>query len=249
MASSDFLGMFITTFADDGPKVVFNSSPFSRDQALNLGIQGMTTLQNGTDDTLYGPLPTVEDQMVSFAFKFRVKPKMTDDARFLSHGRTTVIWLVVKKSAMTGIFNKWKEVEGFLQKCIQSLSLCHDTDLTVKKSEQLKQQIELNFSRLLSSSSTDVVARSTKRNGPTVEYLSQGISKGEVVLDHGEEVCYLLVDEKTVLNQLKKTKSLGDWMYAIQMSIRAREGKWYGMRLVIDSEQREMIKRRVSSNE
>ncbi len=245
MSSSGFSGIFITTFEDDGPRVIFNSTPLSLDQVLNLGIQALTALQHGTEDSLYGPFPTQDHDLVGLVFKIRLSAKRSEDIRILTHGRPTIIWNLLNKRQLPIVLSRWRVLEQSFTEIVSRVGLGSDSDLSIEKFLMLKDQIEEVFSRILRGELEDAAEEEAKRIMTIqhwVENLPNTNTKVELLIDHEAEMCFLLVDAKTLFHEVKKKESPFEWLHSIQVSIRERYKKWYGLKIITDPKQQETIR-------
>ncbi len=129
----DYQGMFIVIFADFGPKVIFNSSILPGDLALNFGVQGLTALQRGENETLYGPLPVPQPGILGLVLTMRILVKKSMDKRFVKSGRPVNVWILITKTMLHRVFARWNTVESGLRRIIHQLSLKSDDDLVAIK--------------------------------------------------------------------------------------------------------------------
>ncbi len=92
-------GMIISLFADEGPEILYNSSPFDESDAFSMVVKNLTAI--GTDTPrafgeieVYGPLPSPSPNHTVMAFLFSIKAEKSTDPRIVQFGRMGVIWTV-----------------------------------------------------------------------------------------------------------------------------------------------------------
>ncbi len=94
---SPVVGIIISSFADAGPQVIYNSAEVSEDTALNLSIRIMTVIGEEIIYDLYGPLPVPSnDELLCLAYVFRVESTFTTDPRLKE--RPTVISIIFRRA-------------------------------------------------------------------------------------------------------------------------------------------------------
>ena len=144
--SSLIEGLVISLFEDFGPSNIFNSSPLSHVEALNLAVKGMTTL--GTESPLggdeirsYGPIPTSKDPFVSIGFFFMLKAEKTDDQRIARMGRLIVFWIITRSNTTIKYMGMIKQT---IRRILRTYKIQSDTDLR-KEEILLKIDEKLRF--------------------------------------------------------------------------------------------------------
>ncbi len=243
---TQYQGLFITVFFDSGPQVIFNTTIFSEEKALNLGVQGLTALQNGEDETLYGPLPTPRAELLGFVFTLKLAVRESSDERIRILGRPVNMWIIVRKPHIKTIFKNWDRMQIRLRNIINTTSFRSDDDLTTAKITNIEKQVRDVFESLPSDEFQypHQTIQSINPKSRKIEYLPDDVKFGEMLLDHANEMFYLFVDEKQVANMITTQGSLDEMLYTVQEHVKSHCGKWYAIRLITDARRQEMIKRK-----
>ncbi|MFX0086914.1 MAG: hypothetical protein ACFFAU_14730 [Candidatus Hodarchaeota archaeon] len=138
-------GLIISLFEDFGPSNIFNSSPLSSIEALNMTVKGMTTL--GTESKLelgeirsYGPIPTPREPYISIGFFFNLKALQSEDTRIMKTGRLVVFWIITKSTTTLSYIGLIKQM---IRRVLRTYKIQTDEDLRnedilVKINEKLK---------------------------------------------------------------------------------------------------------------
>ncbi len=241
-------GMFITTFADTGPVITYNSSALSYERVLNLGVQGLTALQLGEDETLYGPLPTHQADLIGIVFTLKISVRESMDERIRMHGRPTNIWMLFRRSGLKIIFNNWEQIESELRNIIHKISLRSDEDLVEEKFAELDRKVRVLFEPLLDEGTHPREGLSSNRTSSNVpEYITNDVQLGDLLVDHQRLICYLFTSTEQIKKLLDERSSL-DELYDIQELVRARYGQWYALRVIINPRDQAYIKKQYSKH-
>ncbi|MFX0181537.1 MAG: hypothetical protein ACFE95_00545 [Candidatus Hodarchaeota archaeon] len=146
-------GIIITVFEDHGPTNIYNSSPLSEMEALNMAIKSLTAI--GTDTPLgpgelrsYGPMPTPRAPYQSIGFVLLLKAEDSTDSRIISHGRLIVVWVITKSDTTFGYIGVFKRM---LRRFFQTYQIQTDRDLEkgeiMKKIDEKLRIIETGMAR------------------------------------------------------------------------------------------------------
>jgi hypothetical protein len=124
-------GLIISLFEDFGPSNIFNSSPLSSVEALNMTVKGMTTL--GTESKLeigeirsYGPIPTPREPYISIGFFFNLKALKSEDSRIRKTGRLVVFWIITKSNTTLSYIGLIKQT---IRRILRAYKIQSDEDL------------------------------------------------------------------------------------------------------------------------
>lgn len=124
-------GIIISFFEDFGPSNVFNSSPLSQNEALNVAVKGMTTL--GTETAIekgeirsYGPIPTPKDPYITIGFFLTLDALQSEDSRIMRAGRLVVFWIVTRSNKTVSYINLIKQM---IRRVLRIYKIKTDEDL------------------------------------------------------------------------------------------------------------------------
>ncbi len=243
---SSYQGTFIVTFADTGPKILYNSSIYNFERVLNLGVQGLTALQLGEDETLYGPLPTHQADVIGIVFNLKVAVHESTDERIRLFGRPTNIWMLLKRTELKAIFHNWEAIEKRLRNILNEISIRYDDDFTDEKLAEMDRQMRTLFEPILEEQGPPEQANLNVTPKGNVEYLLGAVRLGDLVIDHDYMICYLFTSVDRLRELLDRRGSLDEELYGIQEFTRGRHGKWYAIRVITDPKDQERIKAKYS---
>lgn len=236
----------MATFADDGPKVVFNSSSLPLDQTLNLSVQGLTVLQQGADNALYGPLPTPIEELVGLVHKIRLLSLNSNDKRILRHGRLTTLWILVNRNDLPWILTQWAFLESSINAVLSAFSFRSDSDLFKEKFLQINDQIEKIFYRLEERTQHKNDNANMNPFLQVVGGVPELQSTVRIIIHPRKETCYVLIDDATLAREMKNDVNHPfKWLHWIQNTVREHQGKWHAVRIVTDSHQQEALIKRL----
>ncbi|MFX1504628.1 MAG: hypothetical protein ACFFDC_00795 [Promethearchaeota archaeon] len=138
---SPVVGIIISSFADAGPQVIYNSAKdhISEDQALNLSIRIMTVIGEEISFDLYGPLPVPSnDELLCLAYVFRVESTYTIDPRLKE--RPTVISIIFKRVLKRAISRAQGIISSYLSQ-VTSKDFKKEDDLEPGKMEDIHKRL------------------------------------------------------------------------------------------------------------
>ncbi len=192
--SSLIEGLVISLFEDFGPSNIFNSSPLSDTEALNLAVKGMTTL--GTESPLdideirsYGPIPTAKDPYISIGFFFSLKAEKSDDLRISKMGRLIVFWIITRSNTILSYIGMIKQM---IQRILRSYKIQSDDDLR-------KEEILLKINEKLQIIETGVETYYITQNGKIEPFLNLAVipqNSPLVLIDNNSKKIDVLIREK-----------------------------------------------------
>lgn len=187
-------GLVISFFEDFGPSNIFNSSPLSHVEALNLAIKGMTTL--GTESPLdideirsYGPIPTAKDPYISIGFFFLLKAEKSDDLRISKIGRLTVFWIITRSNTTIRYIGMIKQM---IRRLLRSYKIQSDEDLR-------KEEILLKINKKIRIIETGVETYYIPQNGIIEPFLNLAVipeSSPVVLIDNNSKKIDVLIRKK-----------------------------------------------------
>jgi hypothetical protein len=124
-------GLIVSTFSDEGPINIYNSSPLDEEEALNHSLKNFMVFSAEVPESYdeihsLGPIPTPVKPYVSLAFIFILKPEETIDARVEEFGRITVFWVISKSTAIMKYELVLKQI---LRRVLRFYGIRLDTDL------------------------------------------------------------------------------------------------------------------------
>ena len=140
-AESPVVGIIISSFADAGPQVIYNSTKdhISEDQALNLSIRIMTVIGEEISHDLYGPLPVPSnDELLCLAYVFRVESTYTIDPRLKE--RPTVISIIFKRALKRAISRAQGIISSYLSQ-VTAKDFKNENDLEASKMEDIHKRL------------------------------------------------------------------------------------------------------------
>ncbi len=140
-AESPVVGIIISSFADAGPQVIYNSTKehISEDQALNLSIRIMTVIGEEISHDLYGPLPVPSnDELLCLAYVFRVASTYTIDPRLKE--RPTVISIIFKRALKRAITRAQGIISSYLSQ-VTAKDFKNEDDLKASKMEDIHKRL------------------------------------------------------------------------------------------------------------
>ncbi|MHA2202827.1 MAG: hypothetical protein ACW991_03990 [Candidatus Hodarchaeales archaeon] len=140
-AESPVVGIIISSFADAGPQVIYNSTKehISEDQALNLSIRIMTVIGEEISYDLYGPLPVPSnDELLCLAYVFRVESTYTIDPRLKE--RPTVISIIFKRALKRAITRAQGIILSYLSQ-VTAKDFKNEDDLKPSKMEDIHKRL------------------------------------------------------------------------------------------------------------
>lgn len=136
---SPVVGIIISSFADAGPQVIYNSAEVSEDTALNLSIRIMTVIGEEIIYDLYGPLPVPSiDDLLCLAYVFRVESTFTTDPRLKE--RPTVISIIFKRSLKREITRAQGLILSYLSQ-VTSKNFKNEDDLEPQKMKEIHKRL------------------------------------------------------------------------------------------------------------
>ena len=187
-------GLVISLFEDFGPSNIFNSSPLSHDEALNLAVKGMTSL--GTEFPLerdeirsYGPIPTSQDLYVSIGFFFTLKAEKTDDLRIAKMGRLIVFWIITRSNTTISYIGMIKQM---IRRILRTYNIQSDEDLR-------KEEILLKINKKIRIIETGVETYYITQNGKIEHFLNLAVvpqNSPVVLIDNNSKKIDVLIREK-----------------------------------------------------
>lgn len=140
-AESPVVGIIVSSFADAGPQVIYNSAKdhISEDQALNLSIRIMTVIGEEISFDLYGPLPVPSnDELLCLAYVFRVESIYTIDPRLKE--RPTVISIIFKRALKRAISRAQGIISSYLSQ-VTAKDFKKEDDLEPGKMEDIHRRL------------------------------------------------------------------------------------------------------------
>ncbi|MFX0015205.1 MAG: hypothetical protein ACFFB2_10425 [Promethearchaeota archaeon] len=140
-AESPIIGIIISSFADAGPQVIYNSTKeyISEDHALNLSIRIMTVIGEEISHDLYGPLPVPSnDELLCLAYVFRVESTYTIDPRLKE--RPSVISIIFRRAFKREISRAQGIISSYLSQ-ITAKNFKKEEDLIFEKMEDIHKRL------------------------------------------------------------------------------------------------------------
>ena len=192
-------GIIISLFEDFGPSNIFNSSPLSHVEALNVAVKGMTTL--GTETAIekgeirsYGPIPTPRDPYVTIGFFLTLDALQSEDVRIRKTGRLVVFWIITRSNKTVSYISIIKKT---IRRILRIYKIKTDEDL---RNEDVLLKIGTKF-KIIETGVEPYYLTPEKNVEPFTNLALVSDQAPLVIIDNNSKKIDLLIREKTTPTQ------------------------------------------------
>ena len=146
---SIFEGIVLSVVTDTGPEIRANLSPLDESTAFSLGVQGMTLIGMGANQSpkgMFGPIPVPGiPEFKALVYLFTLKPSNTRDSRIEEHGRLCSVFLIFQEDRTRDIIRGSGLIQAYLE-----------FNLNKIKGEE---ELDDDFAQMLNKKITDLLTR------------------------------------------------------------------------------------------
>ncbi|MHA2496887.1 MAG: hypothetical protein ACXAEI_15530 [Candidatus Hodarchaeales archaeon] len=126
-------GLVITVFLDQGPANIYNSSSLHNNDAYNMAIWNLPTLETEVplpfgEICACGIIPT--QTILASTYLFYLPAPDSVDPRMAANGRLVIFWLITRSETVLGYESK---VKGILKQILRFYKIGKDSDLYNKE--------------------------------------------------------------------------------------------------------------------